>query len=103
MKAHPNTYALNVGTGSGTTVRELAAALAAVTGRPLHTTEVPRRPGDVVGAYTRIDRVIADLGWRPELSLEDGIRHSLQWLDRRSRVIPDLADPRATPMAYPSR
>lgn len=70
---------INLGTGTGTTVRELVAAFNRVTGDGVRTADAPPRPGDVPGAYTRIDRARRLLGFQPRFSLEDGIRHSLEW------------------------
>ena len=67
------------GTGSGTTVRELVDAFNRVVARPVEVVETERRPGDVAGAYTRSDLADRLLGWRPRYSIEDGIRHSLEW------------------------
>ena len=78
---------INLGSGAGTTVRELAAAFSSVTGEPLETWDTPRRPGDVAGAYTRSDLAARLLGWRPAFSLDDGIRHSLQWAAIRDEVL----------------
>jgi UDP-glucose 4-epimerase len=78
--------AINLGTGTGTTVRELLDAFREVTG-PLAARELPPRPGDVVGAYTRSDRAKRMLGWEPRLSIADGIRHSLQWAAVRDEVL----------------
>jgi UDP-glucose 4-epimerase len=71
--------AINVGTGHGTTVRELLTAFTTVLGRPIEARPAPRRPGDSAGTYTRSDRARELLGWQPSLTLTDGIRHSLQW------------------------
>jgi UDP-glucose 4-epimerase len=71
---------INVGTGTGTTVKEFVAAFQSVNDRPLEVRETAPRPGDVVGCYTRIDRARALLGWSPALSIEDGIRDSIRWL-----------------------
>lgn len=76
---------INLGTGNGTTVRELVAAFQRVVDRPLRIREVGRRPGDTAGCYTRIERARRLLDWKPELGLEDGIRHSLQWAGVRDR------------------
>ncbi|WNI16115.1 UDP-glucose 4-epimerase GalE [Actinacidiphila sp. ITFR-21] len=84
----PKTYeAINLGTGTGTTVRELLDAFAAVTGRPLPVVEAGRRPGDSAGAFARGERAARLLGWRPELSVEAGIRDSLTWSDRRDAIL----------------
>ncbi|MFJ8164293.1 UDP-glucose 4-epimerase GalE [Streptomyces sp. NPDC096136] len=78
---------INLGTGRGTTVRELLAAFETVTGTPLAAVETDRRPGDSAGAYARVDLARELLGWTAEHSVEDGIRDSLRWYDRRDAVI----------------
>ncbi|TYB59910.1 UDP-glucose 4-epimerase GalE [Nonomuraea sp. PA05] len=70
---------INLGTGAGTTVRELVDAFNRVVDDPIEVVEAPARPGDVAGAYTRSDRAHRLLGWRAGYSVEEGIRHSLQW------------------------
>ncbi|MEU6757139.1 UDP-glucose 4-epimerase GalE [Streptomyces sp. NPDC046685] len=79
--------ALNLGTGRGTTVRELVTAFESVTGTPLTTIETDRRPGDSAGAYARVGLAQELLGWKAERSLEDGIRDSLRWYARRDTVL----------------
>ncbi|WP_330460679.1 UDP-glucose 4-epimerase GalE [Streptomyces sp. NBC_00820] len=88
----PATYeVINLGTGTGTTVRELLDAFANVAGAPLPAVEAGRRPGDSAGAFCRSKRAEELLDWRPERSVEDGIRDTLAWFARRESVI-DLAD-----------
>jgi len=83
--------AVNVGSGTGTTVRELLAAFNRVADHPVEAREAGPRPGDVAGAYTRIDRAERLLGWRPRHDLTEGIRHSLQWAALRDQVLPGRA------------
>lgn len=71
--------AINVGTGRGTSVRELVAAFGRVTGRPVPTVDAPRRAGDVAGAHAQVDRAAERLGWRAALGLDDAIRDALAW------------------------
>ena len=78
---------VNVGTGAGTTVRELLAAFNRVADRPVESRDAERRPGDTVGAYTRIDRARRLLGWQPQYDVTEGIRHSLQWAAIRDEVL----------------
>ena len=73
---------INLGTGSGVTVREFVYAFENVLGREIPTIDAPPRPGDVAGAYASIRKAEHLLGWRPELSLEEGIRHALDWAER---------------------
>jgi UDP-glucose 4-epimerase len=79
---------INLGTGMGTTVRELLDTFNRVSNRPIEAREAGRRPGDTVGAYTRIDRAVRLLGWRPQYDIADGIRHSLEWAAIRDDILP---------------
>jgi UDP-glucose 4-epimerase len=78
---------INLGTGRGTTVRELLAAFNRVTDQPVLAQEAPPRPGDVAGAFSRIDRAERLLGWRAQYDVTEGIRHSLQWAAIRDEVL----------------
>ncbi len=68
--------AINLGTGRGTTVRS-----------PIQVRAAGRRPGDAVGAYTRIGRAERLLGWRARYDIADGIHHSLQWAAIRDEIL----------------
>ena len=80
--------AINLGTGTGTTVRELLDAFNQVADRPVEAREAGSRPGDAAGAYTRIDRAVRMLGWRPQYDIPEGIRHTLQWAAIRDDILP---------------
>ncbi|MPZ28158.1 MAG: UDP-glucose 4-epimerase GalE [Micromonosporaceae bacterium] len=82
-KDGPGYQVLNLGTGTGTTVREMIEAFEEVTGRPVPRRETGPRPGDVAGAFTRSDRAPQVLGWRPQRDLAEGIRDSLRWAEVR--------------------
>jgi UDP-glucose 4-epimerase len=78
---------INVGTGSGVTVRELVVAFENVFGRQVPVTEAPPRPGDAIGAFANVDRSAELLGWRTELSLEDAIASALAWGEKREEIL----------------
>lgn len=78
---------VNLGTGSGTTVRQLLAAFERVYGASVPVKEAPPRPGDAVGAYANVDKAARVLGWRSELTLDDGIASALEWGQRRDAVL----------------
>jgi UDP-glucose 4-epimerase len=84
--AAPSTI-INVGTGSGVTVRELVAAFERVFGRPVPLREAPPRPGDAVGAFAGVDKARDVLGWTASLSLDDAIASALAWGRRRHEVL----------------
>ena len=83
------TTAVNLGSGTGTTVRELLGAFSEVTGLPVQVREAGRRPGDMAGACTRIGRAERLLDWRPRYDLAEGINHSLQWAALREEILPE--------------
>jgi UDP-glucose 4-epimerase len=78
---------INLGTGQGTTVKELLAAFNGVVDAPIAAAEVARRPGDVAGAYTRSGRARRLLSWAPQYGITEGIVHSLQWAAMRDGII----------------
>jgi UDP-glucose 4-epimerase len=78
---------INLGTGTGTTVRELVAAFNRVSEYPVEAADAPARPGDVAGAYTLIDRARRLLDWEPRFTVEDGIRDSLRWVAVRDSLL----------------
>jgi UDP-glucose 4-epimerase len=82
---------INLGTGNGTTVRELLTALGTVVGKELPSVDAPPRPGDVAGCYTRSARARELLDWQPELSIEEGIRDTLRWFAVRADRLDGLA------------
>ncbi|MFC4910286.1 UDP-glucose 4-epimerase GalE [Actinomadura gamaensis] len=81
--APPGYQVVNLGTGDGTTVRELVDAFREVVGDGFAVEEAPARPGDVVGAFVDPAKAWEVLRWRPEYTIGDAIRHSLQWAERR--------------------
>jgi UDP-glucose 4-epimerase len=78
---------INVGTGTGTTVRELVGAFEAAVSSTLAVREAPRRPGDAVGCYARVDKARRMLGWQAELSIAQAFRDGLAWARIRDRVL----------------
>ncbi|NYG58559.1 UDP-glucose 4-epimerase [Nocardioides daedukensis] len=78
---------INLGTGSGITVRELVAAFEEVFGSRVPVRESGPRPGDAVGAYANVDRATEVLGWRAELTVADAIAAALAWGERRHEVL----------------
>ncbi len=82
----PGLRIVNLGTGTGVTVREIVAAFERVHGSPIPQEDAPPRPGDVAGAFANADKAAELLGWRPTLTLDDGIRHALEWATVRDSI-----------------
>lgn len=84
-RAGPEPRVVNVCTGRGTSILQLAEGLAALTGRPLQLERRPPRTGDIrhsVGDDRRLREV---LGQEAATPLQDGLRAVLAWLDRTPR------------------
>jgi len=72
--------AVNLGTGTGRSVREIVEAARRVTGRDVPTVERPRRPGDPPELVAAVGRAATLLGWRPSHSSPEEILSSAwQW------------------------
>ncbi|MFJ8473386.1 UDP-glucose 4-epimerase GalE [Kitasatospora sp. NPDC094011] len=70
---------INVGTGEGTTVRELVAAFEQAVGAKLDVRESGPRPGDVIGCYAAVDTARDLLSWTPQRTLAEGVADALAW------------------------
>lgn len=69
----------NLGTGTGSSVLEVINAFEKVSGQKLPYKIVKRREGDVVSAYANTDKANKILGWKAELSLEEGLASAWKW------------------------
>jgi UDP-glucose 4-epimerase len=56
----------NLGSGNGYSVREVIETARQVTGHPIPANELPRRPGDSARLVACSEKIIRELGWRPE-------------------------------------
>ncbi|WP_292078117.1 MULTISPECIES: UDP-glucose 4-epimerase GalE [Brevundimonas] len=73
------TTVFNLGTGAGTTVRELIDAIRRTTNRPFPVETAPRRPGDAPCLVADNSRAREVLGWRPTRTLDDIVRTAWRW------------------------
>ncbi len=63
----------NIGTGIGTSTGEVLDAITRVTGRALHTRQLPGRPTDVAWNVLDVRRAEHALGWTASTCLDTGI------------------------------
>jgi UDP-glucuronate 4-epimerase len=69
----------NVGGGTEATMRDVIGALERLAGRSLELRELPPVPGDVRRTSADISRIHSEIGWRPRVSLEEGLRAQWEW------------------------
>lgn len=77
----------NIGTGSGVTVKELAASFEAISGDALNVQDGPSRPGDVAGVYTVSSKAKDVLGWEAKLTEQEAVRDAIAWLPVRKEML----------------
>jgi dTDP-glucose 4,6-dehydratase len=75
---------INLGSGSEISIGDLAQLIGRLVGKPIEITTDDNR---IRPDQSEVERLIADttlaqrvLGWQPEISLEDGLRLTIDWL-----------------------
>jgi nucleoside-diphosphate-sugar epimerase len=81
----PLTGAVNVASGEGVELRELASRIAAHTGGAelLELGKLPMRPGDPPSLVADAGRLHEELGFSPRLSLDAGLGETISWWRER--------------------
>ncbi|WP_431673878.1 UDP-glucose 4-epimerase GalE [Rhizobium leguminosarum] len=74
-----DSVALNLGTGAGTTVKELLGAIEDVSNRPFPVEYIGRREGDSHTLVANNDKARDVLGWVPQYDLSEIIRSAWDW------------------------
>ncbi|MBW9118001.1 UDP-glucose 4-epimerase GalE [Rhizobium cauense] len=80
-----DSVALNLGTGTGTTVKELLGAIERVSERPFPVEYVGRREGDSHTLVANNDKAREILGWTPQYDLSEIIRSAWNWHARSNQ------------------
>jgi UDP-glucose 4-epimerase len=70
----------NIGTGTETSVLELAAAIGQAVGRPVAPVFAAARPGELSRSAVAPELAAAELGWRAQITLTDGVRRVVRWI-----------------------
>ena len=71
---------LNVGAGTRTSLLKLIELIGKIAGRDLTYVRQPPRSGDVRDSLASLERAERLLGYRPRVSLEEGLRRTWAWL-----------------------
>ena len=73
LKTSKSFLAVNIGTGKGTSLNELAKAIGG------KTEKKPARQGDISISMADISLAKKELGWSPKISLKDGLSKTIAW------------------------
>src|SRR5438128_2259304 len=73
----------NVGAGARTSLLELIELVGEITGRELVYQRLPPREGDVRHSLADLERAERLLGYRPRVSVAEGLRRTWTWFERQ--------------------
>jgi UDP-glucose 4-epimerase len=80
----PQRLIYNIGNGVGFSVREIIEAVRRVTGHPIPVIDEPRRPGDPAILIASSEKIMRELGWRPEYDkIDDIVQSAWDWHQER--------------------
>jgi UDP-glucose 4-epimerase len=72
-------HVFNVGAGTRTSLLELVGLIREVTGRAVRIDHAPPRAGDVRDSLASLERSVALLQYRPQVSLRAGLKRTWEW------------------------
>ena len=82
LKGGGGSATVNLGTGTGSTVREVLAAAERAAGRPVPHEEMGRRAGDPAAIWADTSRAAHLLGWRATRGLDEIVGSAWSWHSR---------------------
>ena len=83
----------NIGTGTPTSVLELADALQRAAGSHMPIEFAPKRAGEQQRSFVSIDKAARLLGWSPTVTLADGLKQTFDWFRAHKDSSPEATTP----------
>jgi GDP-L-fucose synthase len=77
---------LNMGTGTGTSIRELSEVIPEVVGYTGQVVWDASKPDGAMRKVLDVTKMKAELGWEPRISLRDGLRKTIDWFVENEMV-----------------
>jgi UDP-glucuronate 4-epimerase len=69
----------NVGNGRPVALMDMIAILEQILGRRAEVEMLPMQPGEMIETSADISAIQADFGFRPRVTLEEGLRRFVEW------------------------
>lgn len=79
LRATNRSEIFNLGTGTGSSVRQVYETTKRISGIDIPVRYVDRRPGDPVAIYADNRKAREVLGWQPQYGLEQIVEHAWRW------------------------
>ena len=86
--AHVSGHVVNIGAGTRTSLLDLVRLVEEVTGRPIAVSHAAPREGDVRDSLAGLERAEAVLGYRPAISVRDGLARTWAWTAEHGEAVP---------------
>ena len=86
LAAGKGSFAVNVGTGTGASVREVISAVEKITGKAVPHKVVARRPGDPPALVANPAKAQSLLAWKAARGLDDIVGTAWNWEEHRRKV-----------------
>ena len=86
LAAGKGSFAMNVGTGTGASVKEIISAVEKVTGKTVPHRVVPRRPGDPPALVANPAKAQSLLNWKATRGVHEIVSTAWSWEEHRRRV-----------------
>ena len=87
LKTDQANVVYNLSTQTQTSLRELVSVLSDVAGRRIIPKYGPERPGDIYKSALANTRARRGLGWKPSVSLEEGLRRTYEYFVEKADIL----------------
>jgi UDP-glucose 4-epimerase len=86
---HARHQVINIGSGRGTTIQQLADDFNCVATRPVKVRYDGRRRGDIAGGFADASKAESKLAWRATRTVAEGLHDAMRWAKRQpAEVVP---------------
>lgn len=86
LAAGKDSFAVNVGTGTGASVQEVISSIESVTGKPVPRKIAPRRAGDPPALVANPAKAQALLQWKATRGLHEVVATAWNWMERQKNT-----------------
>ena len=86
LAAGEPSLAVNVGTGTGASVREVLSTVEKITGKPVPHNTAPRRPGDPPALVANPAKAESLLGWKATRGLQEIVNTAWNWMQKQPQT-----------------
>lgn len=81
---------VNLGSDEPIILSDAIATLERLIGKQAVIERLPRHPADVVSTWANIDKAKSLLGWKPQVSFEQGIQNTINWYNENRSWASDI-------------